>query len=138
MRMFVMAEPQFPIPPEQFPALAEGFAAWTERYRGQMELFEFFAGGGGGFGVVNVPDEKTLTQMLLEYPFAIYSELDVRPILDGDTALALWRQGMQQLAGTPRAAEGSARRRHRAGRGGAVTPPQGAARPADRPDRKQP
>ena len=45
--------------------------------------------------------------MLVEYPFAIYSELDVRPLPDGDTALALWRQGMQQLAGTARAAEGS-------------------------------
>ena len=110
MRLFVMAEPQFPIPPEQFPTLAEGFAAWRERYRGQMELFEFFAGGGGGFGVVNVPDEKALTQMLFEYPFAIYSEWGVRPILDGDTALALWRQGMHQLAGMAREAEGPARR----------------------------
>ena len=97
MRVFIMVTPQFPIPPEQFPALLEGFAAWRERYRGQMEAFEFFAGGGGGFGIVNVADERALTQMVLEYPFTIYSTMDVRPILDGDTALQLWREGMKQM-----------------------------------------
>ncbi|MCP6711750.1 hypothetical protein NL489_30835, partial [Klebsiella pneumoniae] len=71
--------------------MMEGFAAWRERHRGSMEVFEFFAGGGGGFGVLNVPDEAGLNRIMIEYPFLPYSSLEVRPILDGDTALRQWR-----------------------------------------------
>ncbi len=46
MRAFVMVEPKFFTPPEIFPTLLEGFAAWREANREHMESFEFFAGGG--------------------------------------------------------------------------------------------
>jgi hypothetical protein len=62
MRVLVLVEPRFPIPPEMFPSLLDGFAAWREQYRNSMESFEFFAGGGGGFGVINAPDEASLNR----------------------------------------------------------------------------
>ena len=62
-----------------------------------MEAFEFFAGGGGGFGIFNVPDEATLNRIMVEYPLTPYSELTVRPILDGDTALGQWREILREM-----------------------------------------
>jgi hypothetical protein len=52
-------------------------------------------------GVVNVADEATLNQMMVEYPFTPFSEITVCPILEGDTALTQWRQVMQQMMGGP-------------------------------------
>jgi hypothetical protein len=97
MRVFVLVEPKFFAPPEVFPALMEGFAAWRDAHRERMEAFEFFAGGGGGFGIFNVPDEATLNRIMVEYPLTPYSELTVRPILDGDTALGQWREIMREM-----------------------------------------
>ena len=101
MRVFVLVEPKFFIPPEMFPTLLEGFAAWRDAHRESMEVFEFFAGGGGGFGVLNVPDEATLNRMMVQYPFTPFSEVTVRPILDGDTALEQWREVMRGSLGGP-------------------------------------
>ena len=99
MRTVVIVRPQFPVPPDQLPTLFDGFADWRERYRDSMESFEFFAGGGGGFGVFNVPDEATLNQIMVEYPLLPFSEVEVHPLVDGDTALDQWRQTLQQMMG---------------------------------------
>ena len=64
-----------------------------------MEAFEFFAGGGGGFGVFNVPDEATLNQIFIEYPFSPFSTIEFRPVLDGDTALRQWQAAVQAMTG---------------------------------------
>ena len=101
MRALVVVEPRFPVPPEMFPTLLDGFAAWRDLHRDIMESFEFFVGGGGGFGVVNVPDEATLNRMMVQYPFTPFSEITVRPILDGDTALEQWREVMRGSLGGP-------------------------------------
>src|SRR5215217_6188671 len=97
MRVFVLVEPKFFAPPEVFPVLMEGFAAWRDAHRQRMEAFEFFAGGGGGFGIFNVPDEATLNRIMVEYPLTPYSEVTVRPILDGDAALGQWREIMREM-----------------------------------------
>ena len=98
MRIVVISRPRFPIPPDQLPALMQAFAAWRERYRSMSESFEFFAGGGGGFGVVNVPDEATLNQMMIEYPFTVFNDQEIRPVLEGDKALAQWQAALQAMA----------------------------------------
>ena len=97
MRVFVLVEPKFFAPPEVFPALIEGFLAWRDTNREHMESFEFFAGGGGGFGIFNGPDEATLNRIMVQYPFFAYSEITVRPILDGDTALGQWREILRDI-----------------------------------------
>jgi len=99
MRVFVLVEPKFFAPPEVFPTLMDGFAAWRDAHRERMEAFEFFAGGGGGFGIFNVPDEATLNRIMVQYPLTPYSELTVRPILDGDTALGQWREILGEMMG---------------------------------------
>jgi muconolactone delta-isomerase len=97
MRVFVLVEPKFFARPEVFPDLMEGFATWRDAHRERMEAFEFFAGGGGGFGIFNVPDEATLNRIMVEYPLTPYSEVTVRPILDGDTALGQWQEIMREM-----------------------------------------
>ncbi len=99
MRVFVLVEPKYFIPPEMFPTLLDRFAAWRDANRENMEAFEFFAGGGGGFGILNVPDEATLNRIVVQYPLTLFSELTVRPILEGDTALEQWREIMSEMMG---------------------------------------
>jgi hypothetical protein len=99
MRVFVLVEPKFFVPPEMFPTLLDGFAAWRDAHRESMEVFEFFAGGGGGFGIFNVADEATLNRIVVQYPFTPFSEITTRPILDGDTALGQWREILGEMMG---------------------------------------
>lgn len=99
MRVMALVRPRHFIPPDQFPTLMHGFVEWRERYRDRMEVFEFFAGAGGGFGIFNMPDEATLHQAFIEYPFSPFSEIEFRPILDGDTALQQWQAALQAMGG---------------------------------------
>jgi hypothetical protein len=97
MRVLVLDRgSRFPISPEQMPMMLEQFAEWRDRYRDKMESFEFFITG-GGFGVVNVNDERELNQMMLEFPFAFTDELEVHPVVDGDAALKQAREAMAQM-----------------------------------------
>jgi hypothetical protein len=40
--------------------------------------------------LVDVPDEVGLNRMMAEYLLIPYVEMDARPIIDGDNALAKW------------------------------------------------
>jgi hypothetical protein len=104
MRVLTMVQPRFFIPPEALPGLIAGFVAWRERYLGNMEAFEFFAGSAGGFGILNVPDEATLSRMFIEYPFSPYSQIEHRPLLDGDAALRQWQEAAKEMGERPGAA----------------------------------
>ena len=101
MRVLLMTKAQHIIPPEATTSLFQGFAAWREKYKGQMEAFFFFAGVPGGGGILNVPDEATLNQIMLEWPLAPFSETTMTPILDGDAALQQYITAMQTMQGGP-------------------------------------
>ena len=99
MRSFVLVEPKFFTPPEILPTLLEGFVAWRDTNREHMESFEFFAGGGGGFGIFNGLEGATLNRIMVKYRFFAYSLITVRPLLEGDTALEQWREIMSEGMG---------------------------------------
>jgi hypothetical protein len=97
MRVFISDRgPRFQPPPEQINGLWNQFAEWRQRWRDKMECFEFFVDGNGGFAIVNVADENELQQMMIEYPFAQFDEMEVRPIRDGDASLENWRHAIEQ------------------------------------------
>ena len=96
MPILKTARPRFPISPEQVTPMFHGFAAWWNFYRANWENGYFFAGNAGGFGVANVPDEATFHRMMIEWPFAPYFDLDARPVLGVDEALALWLDAAQE------------------------------------------
>ncbi len=99
MRVVIIARPKFPVPPEQFPALHQRFVAFWEQHRADFEAAYFFAGGDGGLAILNAPDEAALHQIMLEWPFTPFSALEVRPLLDIDTALQQQSALLQQMAG---------------------------------------
>ena len=95
MRVMVLVEAQFLAPDEKYSVLLDETVAWRERYKGYMESFEVFAGTtSAGFVVIDAPDEALVDRIMFEFPFAEYSEITVRPILDGDRALEQWRELM--------------------------------------------
>ncbi len=99
MHLLVLVEARSPVPPEVFPSLLGEFAAWREQYGNSMESFDFFVGGGGGFGVINIPDKVSRNRMMVEYPFTPFSETTVRPRLDRGMALGHWWEIMGQMMG---------------------------------------
>jgi hypothetical protein len=98
MRVLVMARRRFPVPEAELTAMFAGFASWWDYYRDNWEGAWFFAGGAEGFGVVNVPDEAAFHRMMLEWPFTHYFDLEVRPVLGVDEALALWFDETRMVA----------------------------------------
>jgi hypothetical protein len=97
MHVLVIGTPKFLIPPEQMPGVVEGALAWNERYRDSIELFGNFIGG-GGFGVLNVPDEEALNQIVIEMPFAWFSDVQVHPFVDGEAGLRQLQRALQDMA----------------------------------------
>lgn len=57
--------------------------------------------------VINVPDEVMLNQLMSEYPLVAYLDIEVRPIIDGDTGLAQWWQVMRRMLGDSGLPEGA-------------------------------
>ena len=49
--------------------------------------------------MVDVDDGATLHQIMLEYPFGATSDLEIRPIIDGDQGLAMWQAGIEAMMG---------------------------------------
>ena len=88
MRVLVLSRNTTTQPaPEMMPGLFQAFKAWRAKWRSKMEMFEFFSGGGGGWGVINAADDRELSQIMIEYPFAGYSTNELIPTVDGDDAL---------------------------------------------------
>jgi hypothetical protein len=65
-----------------------------QRHSDRFEAFGIFPGG-GGCGIVDVPDEATLQRMMAEMPFAPFSDHQIRPFVDGPTG---WRQARESVA----------------------------------------
>jgi hypothetical protein len=101
MRFLLVSRPAFPIPPDQFPVLVEGFRAWWDRYHDRWEG-GFFAGGPGGGGVATVADEVEYHRMMAEWPFTPFSQLESYPLVDVETALDMWQEIMQAMGGGQR------------------------------------
>jgi hypothetical protein len=99
MRFLVVGRPKFPLPLEQLPALLDAESGWYSRHRDRIEVHGWFIGG-GGFVIVNVEDEATLNQLVMEHPFTPFSDAEVQPFVDHDT-------GIRQLAEAVRAATGA-------------------------------
>lgn len=99
MRVLIITRQKFPFAQADFPPIMQAFAGWRERHKPIMESFEFFISGNGGCGIVNVPDDQTLAQMMMEYPWGPYSDTEIHPIIDGDTALGMWDEMIRQMTG---------------------------------------
>jgi muconolactone delta-isomerase len=99
MKVAVIARPKHAPPPERLTEIRAAMAAWTEKYAPQMETLYFFAAG-GGLGILDVADSSDLHRMMLEFPFTAYSDIEVRAVVEPQTAL----RTVQELAAARAAA----------------------------------
>ncbi len=93
MKFLVVATPKVPAPPDMVPTMIDRSEEWDQRYNEKFEASGLFPGG-GGFVIADV-DETELHRMIIEHPFAPFSEIVVRPIVDSATG---WRQGREAFA----------------------------------------
>ena len=57
--------------------------------------------GGGGFAVVEVDDSDELSKMIVEMPFAPFSEINAELYVEGDTGFRQFQESMQAMMGAP-------------------------------------
>lgn len=97
MRVLILSRTKHLVPREELPVLISALATWRERYREHVEVFEFFTAGGGGCGIINAPDDATLAQMMMEYPFGRISTVELYPIVNGDDMIKRWQEALASL-----------------------------------------
>jgi hypothetical protein len=98
MKALVTARPQFPIGPEMAPMITQGALDWYERYKDRFEVFGTFLGG-GGFAVVEVDNAEELNKMIVEMPFAPFSDIRAELYVEGDTGFHHFQDAMQAMMG---------------------------------------
>jgi len=94
MKFLVVATPKGPAPPDMIPTMISGSEAWQQRYEDKFYAEGLFPGG-GGFAIVDVSDGAELQKMIVEHPFAPFSEIMTHPIVDSATG---WRQAREAFA----------------------------------------
>jgi hypothetical protein len=97
MKALVIGLPKFQIPPDQLSSIVEGAIEWQERHQDKLSAFGSFPGG-GGFGIVEVADEAELNQLIIEMPFSWFSDVQVRPFVEGVTGLQQLKQAVDAMA----------------------------------------
>jgi hypothetical protein len=97
MRALVIGTPKFQIPPDQLPGIVDTAIAWHERYEDKFQAFGSFPGG-GGFGVIEAKDEAELNQIIIEMPFSWFSDVQVKPFVDGVKGLQQLKQAVDAMA----------------------------------------
>ena len=96
MRVLVISRPTSSPPKEALVPLMNACADWQARHKSMMESFDCFVAGGSGCGIVNTPDDHALAQMMMEFPWAPYSDVAVHLLTEGDVALQQVRDYYRQ------------------------------------------
>ena len=101
MKALVIGRPKFQVPPEMAPMVTQGAIDWYARYKDSFIEFGTFIGG-GGFGLVDVPDVDTLNKMVAEMPFIMFSDVTVELYVEGDKGFHQFQEAIQaMMAGAP-------------------------------------
>jgi hypothetical protein len=98
MKALVIGRPKFQVPPDMAPMITQGALEWYERYKDRFSEFGTFMGG-GGFAIVEVEDAETLNQMIVEMPFAPFSEITAELYVEGDKGFHQFQEAMSAMLG---------------------------------------
>jgi hypothetical protein len=93
MKIAVTYRPRSTPPLEAAPMMMDGLEQWLKAYEDKFE-FVYFFGGGGGFGVGDFEDSAEVQKMMAEHPFTLFSDVEVKVVLDGATAIANLKAAM--------------------------------------------
>lgn len=91
MKFAIIYRPKDPPDPARMPELLQGMGEWMQRYGSRVVGVEFFVGG-GGYGTIETDDPGELTKMISEHPFSIYSEVEIKPLIDPATAMGILQE----------------------------------------------
>ena len=88
MRFAVIYRPEHPAPAELLPELLKAMGAWMQNNARRVEDVQFFIDG-GGLGTIETEDPAEISRILAEHPFTQYSDVEVKPLIDPSTAMAV-------------------------------------------------
>jgi muconolactone delta-isomerase len=91
MRFAIIYRPKNPPPPEQLPDMLQAMGEWMQRHGDRVEGVNFFVGG-GGFGTIETDDASELARLVSEHPFTPYAEIEIRPLVDPQTAIGILQE----------------------------------------------
>lgn len=91
MKFVIIYRPKHPPDPRQMPDLLKEMGTWMQNHGSRVQGIQFFVGG-GGFGTIETDDAAELTKLISEHPFSVYSEVEVKPLVDPATAMGALEQ----------------------------------------------
>lgn len=98
MKALVIGRPKFQVPPDMAPMVTQAALDWYERYKDRFEIFGTFLGG-GGFAVVEADDAEELSKMIVEMPFATFSDVTAELFVEGDKGFRQFQEAMAGMMG---------------------------------------
>jgi len=96
MRFLVIGKNRSPVPPDIAPALFDAMIAWVNKIKasGKVEALWGTAGVAGGGAILNVDSADELDAIMIEFPFAPFSEITIVLIVDIVESLQRSKQAM--------------------------------------------
>jgi hypothetical protein len=98
MKALVIGRPKFAIGPEIAPMITQGALAWYDRYKDSFAEFGTFLGG-GGFALVEVDSAEELNKIIVEMPFAPFSDITAELYVEGDKGFHQFQDAMAAMLG---------------------------------------
>lgn len=98
MKALVIGRPKFQVPPDMAAMVTQAALDWYERYKDRFEIFGTFLGG-GGFAVVEADDAEELSKMIVEMPFATFSDVTAELFVEGDKGFRQFQEAMAAMMG---------------------------------------
>ena len=88
MRFAVIYRPKHPPPPELLPELLKNMGQWMQDNADRVGDVQFFIDG-GGIGTIETDDPAEISRIIAAHPFTAYSDVEVKPLIDPATAMAV-------------------------------------------------
>ena len=98
MRFVVKTEPKHMTPPEIVPMLIDAMQAWLEKYKDNLVEVWSSAGRQGGGGIAEVDSLEQLDQMMIEFPFGPFSDVQISPVVELSESLNKVKAHMAHVA----------------------------------------
>ena len=98
MRFLIITEPKHMTPPEIVPMLVDAMKGWLEKYKSNIVETWSSAGVAGGGGIAEVESIEQLDQMMIEFPFGPFSDIQISPITELSKSLDSVKAHMAQVA----------------------------------------
>jgi muconolactone delta-isomerase len=101
MQFLVITKPSSAPPFEMLSPLMDGMNAWLAHWRSAGKLKESwaFAGLGGGGGIAEVASHEELEEIMVGFPWAPWSSIEIYALSDLDHSLAANRAALAQMTG---------------------------------------